>query len=41
MEEHSSVTARGLLDEAVVAYRRIGMPRHEAIARELLQRAAR
>ena len=33
--------ARTLLEQAAAAYRSMGMPRHEAMARELLQRAAR
>jgi len=32
--------ARALLEEAVAGYRGIGMPRHEAMAKELLARAA-
>jgi tetratricopeptide (TPR) repeat protein len=33
--------ARALLDEAIAAYTSIGMPRHEAMARELLHTATR
>jgi hypothetical protein len=32
---------RKLLEQAVAAYRSMGMPRHVAMAEELLQRAAR